>query len=133
MAEIEHEESKASCIRGYHIYKNKWRPVNGEELKCVREPLNVIDRYAVAVMKDVTCVAGKPRTVTVETIVIGHLPRKISRIASLFICWGGKIICIVTGRRRRSTDLIQGGLEVPCQLIFISKLKKELEKTTNLL
>ena len=114
----EHEESKPSCIRGYHIYKDIWIPVIGEELKCIREPANMVDRYAVAVMKDET--------------IIGHLPRKISRIASLFICRGGKIMCRVTGRRRRSSDLIQGGLEVPCQLIFRSK-KKELEKINNLL
>ena len=46
------EESKLSCIRGYHIYKQVWNPVTGEELKCTRETINMIDRYAVAVLKN---------------------------------------------------------------------------------
>ena len=31
---------------------------------------------------------------------------------------GGEISCIVTGTRRYSSDLEQGGLEIPCTLIF---------------
>ena len=43
---------------------------------------------------------------------------------------GGTICCLVTGRRRFSSDLPQGGLEIPCKLKFqgesreIAKLKK---------
>ena len=47
----------------------------GEEVECVREPLNENDRYAVVVIKD--------------DIVIGHLPRNISRVCSLFLHRGG--------------------------------------------
>ena len=46
-------------------------------------------------------------------IVIGHVPRKISSVCSLYICRGGEIHCRVTGFRRFSADLEQGGLEVP--------------------
>ena len=53
---------------------------------CIREPLNVNDRYAVALKKD--------------GAVVGHLPQKISRICALFIRRGGTIECIVTGTRR---------------------------------
>ena len=53
-----------SCVHGYHIYKNIWETVIGEELPCETEPDNRNDRYAVAVKKD--------------GIFIGHLPRKIS-------------------------------------------------------
>ena len=45
-------------------------------------------------------------------VVIGHLPRKLSKICSLFIRRGGSICCIVTGGRRYSADLPQGGLEI---------------------
>ena len=48
----------ASCVRGHHNYMRVWTPVLGEELKCQIEEVNVEDRYAVAVLK--------------EIIVVGH-------------------------------------------------------------
>ena len=63
--------SRVSCIQGYHVYKDIWDAAIGEVLACEREPRNVEDRYAVAVKKDGT--------------VIGHLPRTLSRVCSLFI------------------------------------------------
>ena len=80
---------------------------------CEREPFNHIDRYAVAVLKN--------------DIVVGHLPKKFSRICSLFLARGGTISCIITGERRYSHDLIQGGLELPCKLLFTGK-SKEIKK-----
>ena len=50
--------------------------------------------------------------------VVGHIPKKISSVCSLYLRRGGSIICRVTGSRRYSEDLIQGGLEIPCVLIF---------------
>ena len=82
------EERIASCIRGCYIYKTVWKARIGEVLLCVREPTNAIDRYAVSVFKNGT--------------VVGHLPKRISRVCSLFIRWGGEIMCEVTGRRRYS-------------------------------
>ena len=61
--------------------------------------------------------------------VVGHLPKKSSRVCSLFLRRGGTITCIVTSTQRYSADLEQGGLEIPCVLIFkattedINKLK----------
>ena len=61
---------------------------------------------------------------------VGHLPKKISRMCSMFIQEGGEILCMVIGNRRYSSDLAQGGLEIPCTLLFcgeekyIQKLKK---------
>ena len=65
------ELSRVSCIRGYHVYKGIWNAAIGEVLVCEREPHNVEDRYAIAVKKDET--------------VIGHLPRNLSRVCSLFV------------------------------------------------
>ena len=107
----------ASCVRGYHVYGETWTAALGEELCCERELGNVIDRYAVAVKKD-------------SSETVGHLPKKISRLCSMFIQTGGEIIATVTGHRRYSSDLVQGGLEIPCNLRFrgeekeILKLKK---------
>ena len=91
------ELRRESCIRGHHIYKEIRNPCLGEVLQCERNPHNVMDRYSVAVKKGV---------------VVGHLPRKVSRLCSLFLRRGGTIDCIVTGARRHSADLPQGSLEL---------------------
>ena len=62
--------------------------------------------------------------------IIGHLPRKISRACSLFLRRGNEITCHVTGHRRYSVDLPQGGLEVPCILRFEGDTK-EIVKLKN--
>ena len=87
---------------GYHIYKDIWPAAVGEVL--VREPHNSQYRCPVVVK-------------TVGVVVV-HLPRKISRVCSLFLRRGGAIECTVTGGRRYSSDLRQGGLNVPCSLLF---------------
>ena len=73
--------------------------------------------YAVAVLKDGT--------------VVGHIPRKISQICLLFLARGGAIVCTPTGGRRYSSDLPQGGLEIPCKLKFTGK-SKEVQKVKTL-
>ena len=115
---MEAEYEIPSCIRGYHIYKNVWVSVVGEVLECERQQQNDKDRYAVAVKKDRT--------------IIGHLPRKISRVCLLFLRRGGSIRCIVIERRRYSSDLPQGGLEIPCRLLFMGE-QNEIKKLKVLL
>lgn len=117
------EETELACyVRGYHVYKTIWEAAVGEVLSCRREPTNSADRYAVAVLKEET--------------IIGHLARKMSKVCSLFLRRGGSIRCKVTGSRRYSSDLPQGGLEIPCSLLFtanmkeIVKLRKVLTKRT---
>ena len=105
---------KQLCIRGYHIYSHIWTAVVGEELNCQRETTSPSDRYAVAVVR-----SGQ---------VIGHLPLKVSRACSLFIRRGGSITCVVTGSRRYSSDLPQGGLEIPCKVKFTASKTEELKK-----
>lgn len=106
------------CVRGFHVYRDIWEAAEGEVLECGREPGNAKDRYAVAVKKDGT--------------VIGHLPKKVSRVCSLFLRRGGNIQCTVTGRRRYSFDLPQGGLEIPCSVKFTAK-SSEVKKLKQLL
>ena len=90
----------------------------GEELLCERELGNVVDRYAIAVKKPDS------------GVTVGHLPKKISRVCSMFTQRGGEITATVMGRRQYLSDLVQGGLEIPCDLTFngekeeILKLKK---------
>jgi len=93
-----------SEVMGYHIYKDVWEPTNGEVLACLRETGNDFDCFAVSVMKD--------------AVIVGHVPRRISSICSMFLLNDGTIKCEITGRRRYSRSIPQGGLEVPCRLLF---------------
>ena len=99
--------------------KSVWDAPIGETLLCQREVGNVYDTFAVAIKKD-----GE---------VVGHCPRKISALCSIFIRRGGKITCQVSGRRRYSSDIPQGGLEVPCKMTFYTKSKSEADKTEKLI
>ena len=67
-----------SIIRGYHEYQMIWNnPLIGEELPCECEPGNSHDSYAVAVKKEIgTCRRNQ---------IVGHVPRRLSTICSLFI------------------------------------------------
>ena len=111
---MDFELERECCIRGYHVYREIWEAAVGEVLTCEREAQNENDRYAVAVKKD--------------GVVIGHLPRKVSRVCSLFIRRGGRLCCTVTGIKRYSADLPQGGLEIPCCPIFYSAKAEDLTK-----
>ena len=89
-----------SAVRGYHVYKDVWAATEGEVLPCSRELHNLRDPYAVAIKKGST--------------IVGHVPRTISAVCSMFMRRDGTISCRVTGSRRYSSDLPQGGLEIPC-------------------
>lgn len=113
-----------SMIRGYHEYISIWESPNvGEILSCEREIGNAYDTHAVAVKK---AIDGVIKTV-------GHVPRIISAICSIFIRRGGSLVCIVNGSRRYSSDLPQGGLEIPCKLKFVTSSSKEAGKARRLL
>ena len=75
------------------------------ELRCQREEDNPRDSYAVAVTKS-------------RTGVVGHVPRYLSTVCSLFIRRSGAVYCIVTGTRRYSKDLPQSWHGNPMQISF---------------
>ena len=108
------------AIHGYHIYKDVWpSPVVEEQLQCKREVGNSHDPMSVAVKK----------LIDGENTIVGHVPRRISPLCSVFIRRGG---CIVDGPRRHSADLPQGGLELPCKLMFIAPNLLECNKMEKL-
>ena len=94
-------------------------PVPGEKLLCRRKVGNSHGALSVAVLKEI---GG-------ENTIIEHVPRRISAVCNVFIRRGGRILCIVDGGRRYSADLPQGGLQVPCKLVFCTG-KEELCKKT---
>ena len=95
------------CVRGYHIYKEEWENAVSEELKCEREKNNAKDPYAGAVVR--------------ENVIVGHLPRKISRINALFLKRQGKISCKVLGRRHYSAT--RGSGDSVCKFSLFKKFR----------
>ena len=108
----------ASAVRGYHVYKDVWKPSIGEKLVAKREFNNPMDKHAVKVVKDD------------ETV--GHLPREFSRIAWYFLARSGEISVEVIGRRRHCKQLC-GGMEIPCQLEFNCSNKVQMKRLKELL
>ena len=107
-SKIEESHEVESCVRGFHVYKDKWTPTIGETLSCELEDGNLFDPYAVAIKKG--------------TNVIGHIPRKISAACSLFLEMSGTLTCEITDSNHQySFDLPQGGLQIPCKLVFKSR------------
>ena len=90
-----------SMVWGYYVYKELLL-----DSYCLgrRKAVTPHDPYAVAVME--------------RGVIVGHVPHALSAVCCLFLGKGSTIFCEVTGRRRFSADLPQGGVEVPCTLIF---------------
>ena len=107
-----------SCVHGYHNYKDIRDGAVGEELSCKREPNNMRDSYTVAVVKDDS--------------IVGHVPKKISRVSWSFLRKGGMHACTVTERRCYSSDLSRSGMEIPSTLQF-TRTEKEIAKVLKLL
>ena len=75
-AKMVHAFVVSSVVRGYHKYKDVWSaPIDGRELPCKREPSNPRDTSAVAVFE--SSPSGE--------LTVGHVPRLISAICSIFI------------------------------------------------
>ena len=77
---VESTFSVEAMIRGYHVYKDIWNAVVNEELQCQREPFNSSDSFAVAVVRGGT--------------IVGHVPRKISSVCSLFFLERMGLLCV---------------------------------------
>jgi len=107
-----------SKVSGFHVYCEIWEPYIGEELPCEIEEDIDRDPYAVSMMK--------------RRQVVGHVPRYISRACALHLRSHGAITCTVTGGREYSSDLKQGGLQIPCTQCFTGD-KNWLEKLAQLL
>ena len=88
-----------SMVRGYHEYEVIWESPNpGDRLMCEREIGNPHDTHAVA---NITS-AG---VVSTTTRIVGHIPRMISAVCSIFIrhnilCgkWSTSLLCRFTIR-----------------------------------
>ena len=101
-----------SFARGYHAYMDIWDPVIGEILQLEREPSNLKDQKAVAVMRN-----GE---------IVGHLPANLSSTAFYFLARSSKSgVAKISGQK---VNCEAGySLEVPCVYCFYGP-EKYLER-----
>ena len=107
--------SAACCIRGCHIYNwTQWTAEIGSILTSEPEKRPgalVEDRCASAIISN--------------NQTVGHVPKFLSKLTFFFLKHGGTLTVQVTGERRYSFDLAQGGMEITPEFIYKSE-KKEL-------
>ena len=94
-------------LRGYHEYRHLWTPVLHETLTARPEIGNCFDRYAIAAYQQF----GATKR------IVGHLPRELSRYLYFIIFHGAHIKCKVINTNHRRPSLVQGGLEIPVEVI----------------
>lgn len=127
-----------SFVRGYHVYKDVagWNPEINEERILKREPNNVKDKNAVAVVRPQTATGSlldsqslerrsceettntHPNTVDVhEDEILGHIPLRMTPFVSKFLKRPtNKGELVVSGKRvNRGAGY---GLEIPCIYTF---------------
>ena len=93
-----------STIRGFHVYRKTWQPTLGQILDCYHESNNVFDLFAIKV-----CEKDSQK-------VVGQLPKEISRATKFIIDRGAVVTVEISSDHYRRSPLVQGGLEVPCNI-----------------
>ena len=113
-----HVYVKNSAVRGFHVYKDIWKPQVSEVLDCKREFNNPEDKFAVGVTKDDT--------------TVGHVPREFSKVTWNFIKHGGIVTVRITDCKRRHSTTA-GGMVIPCQFVYRSGDKMLMKRLEQLL
>lgn len=93
-----------AAVRGFHVYKTNWKPQEGESLNCIHEENNPYDVFSMKICKPDT------------NEIVGHLPMEISRITKFVLDRGAVCTIKIRGKHYRRSPLVQGGLEVPCDV-----------------
>ena len=92
--------------KGYHVYKNIWKPTVNEDLETEMEPDNVMGKYAVCVKKN--------------TSIVGHLPlgknEKFAKMIFYFLRadQDAEFQVVITGKEVNLSDVDR--MQVPCKL-----------------
>jgi len=97
-----------TAVRGYHYYRRFWRPKENEKLDCFHESGNAFDRFAI-------------KTVDENGEIVGHLPKEISRVTKFLLDRGVTMHCKLISKHYRRSPLVQGGLEIKCEVVFTSR------------
>ena len=112
-------------LRGFHVYRDIWKPSLNQFIKFKQERNNRYDRFAVVGM---TKLPG-----TLAASIIGHMPREMSRFIWYAIEKGAQITATLVSTQAKDSPLVQGGLEIPVIVkveweneINLQRLKKKV-------
>ena len=94
----------SAAIRGFHFYRKTWQPEEGEKLHCGYEKDNPFDDFAI-------------KTTNKNGKTVGHFPMEILQITKFVIARGAMVEAHLSSTRYRRSPLIQGGLEIPCNVV----------------
>ena len=97
----------SAAVRGFHVYRDVWKPLENEEMECLFERHNLFDMFAI---KTCRLEGGQ---------IVGHLPREISRPTKFLLDRGAKVTAQLTGKHYKRSPLFEGGLEIPCLVTVI--------------
>ena len=103
---LERVSSLQATVRGFHVYKAIWEPKDSEVLAWSHEENNPHDPFAIK-----TCQLDSGK-------IVGHLPMELSRISKFILDRGAKIDVKLPETHYRCSPLVQGGLEIPCDLVI---------------
>ena len=103
---LERVLSLQAVVRVFHVCKVIWEPKDSEVLACSHEENNAHDPFAIK-----TCRLDSGR-------IVGHLPMELSRISKFIIDRGAKIEVKLRETHYRRSPVVQGGLEIPCDLVI---------------
>ena len=92
---MENVYSFTAAVRGFHHYKNFWKPKENEKLDCFHEEHNPFDWFAI-------------KTIKSDGMIIGHLPREITRITIFFLDLGAVMQVELTSKHYQRTPLVKG-------------------------
>ena len=102
---LERPLSLQAAVREFHVYKAIWEPNDSEVLTCSHEENNPHDPF---VIKTCQIDSGK---------IVGHIPMELFRIRKFILDRGAKIKVKLRQTHYRRSPLVQGGLEIPCDLV----------------
>ena len=100
-------------VRGYHIFKSFWEaPVSSILIAKHEDPQSLIhDKFPISLVNN-------------HSVTADHIPKFMSKLIYFFLKHGGHIKCEITGRKKYSKDLEQGGLEILARLTISNTNKK---------
>ena len=101
-------------VLGYHIFQSFWEAPVGSLLIAKHEDdaqSLIHDNFAIALVNN-------------NSVTIGYMPKFMSKLTYFFLKHGGHIKFEVTGGKKHSKDLEQGGLEIPATSTISNTNKK---------
>ena len=106
------QQFEITCAsRGFRVYREFWKPKLGQNLQVKQEIGNLHDSFAISLGAKI------PGKLT-DFVIVGHIPREISRFCHYFMNYRGKIEARVRCTKYRPSPTPSGGLEISILLVI---------------